>query len=837
VARYLLCLLLVLTAACNRGDLIPLGGTWDFKKGFDQKDLTDPSRSGWDTVKLPASITETKNLQGYAGWITLRKELPPESADILSRGAAAINMGWTSDVSYYYINGQLIGQVGSAQPYETGLFRRFIKEIPQVPAKEKNYLVIAVYGTGEYPLQFDTDAYFGPGESVFNEYFQNEVVSFFLLGIYFVVGAYHLLLFSRRPQDKHNLLFGIFCTLLTLYWLNRTGSRDPLFGSHVIARLRIEYISLFFIPPSLMFFLSQFFYRRFSRVGLAVFAVCLVLAVITLFAPYTVAKNCLTVWQYSSIVAIGYAIFYILREAFKKNQDARWLALGVIVLMIAALHDIAAARHWINSTHIARYAFLIFVLAIAAILANRFMRVHTEVEQLNEKLEDKVRVRTQQLTESLDEVQKLKIQQDGDYFLTSLLIQPLTGNFVKSQNVSVDMLLRQKKQFQFRHWQAEIGGDLCIAQSISLRRRTYTVFLNGDAMGKSIQGAGGALVLGTVFKSMVSRTQLAEAAQNKAPEQWLKECFVELQNVFVSFDGSMMVSAVFGLVDEESGMLYYINAEHPFVVLYREKKAEFLENDMQLRKLGVSGLGGHLEVKTYQLLPNDVVIIGSDGRDDVQIGVDRLGNRIINENEMEFLRHVEKGDSDLRRIEKSIMGFGQLTDDFTMLRIGFKEAAAQQRSADADQRIAAFKAEVRKARGLFNDGATDEAIFVLEQAMDMTEENADAMRLLVKIMIQAGMFDRAANLSDSYTRRFPADTEFLYITSYAYAKSGETRQAIEFAERCRLRDPSMVRNLTHLARLHAQTGNEPLARRVLGEALQVDPLHAKARQMLAAIED
>ncbi|MCE9597394.1 MAG: SpoIIE family protein phosphatase [Spirochaetia bacterium] len=446
---------------------------------------------------------------------------------------------------------------------------------------------------------------------------------------------------------------------------------------------------------------------------------------------------------------------------------------------------------------------------------------------------DWVKIRTQQLTETLDEVQKLKIQQDGDYFLTSLLIQPLTGNYVQSPNVSVDMLLRQKKQFQFRHWQAEIGGDLCIAQNIQLKEKTYTVFLNGDAMGKSIQGAGGALVLGTVFKSMVARTQMTPDAQDKYPEQWLKECFLELQSVFVSFDGSMMVSAVFGLVDEVSGLLYYINAEHPFVVLYRDKAAEFLENDITLRKLGVSGMSGVLQVKTFQLEPNDVVIIGSDGRDDVQIGVDENGNRIINENEMEFLRHVEKGEANLRKIEQSILGFGTLTDDFTLLRIGFKETGVMAREVDENNRIAAYKAEVRKARALTLDGKLDEAIFILEQAMDLTTENASAMRLLSRVLIQRKLFDRAANVSESYTMRFPADTEFLYVTSYAYAKSGAQERAIAFAERCRLRDPSLVRNLLHLAKLYKETGRSDLAERALEDALQTDPTHEKAKLFLA----
>lgn len=829
VSRHLLPVFLLLCACARQDGLIPLSGEWEVKKGQDLSML--PEEPYPERVKLPGSLTEQLKLKGYAGWVTVRRTLPDSASPIMAAGGLALNMGWASDVTEYYLNGQKIGSLGSADPYESAMYRLFIRELPDMKARPVNVLHIAMYTDGTKPLQFDGKPFLGRGADVFSEYYRSELISYFLLGIYFVVGAYHLLLYTRRTTDLHNLVFALFCFLVTLYWLNRSGTRDAIFGPYVMARLRIEYITLFLTPPVLIYFLSLFFYRRFSKVGTALLLFNALLALAVLFLPYWDAKVCLTIWQLTAPVSAAYAIFYIVREALKGNQDARWMSAGLTFLLLAAVHDIVVAMNNLGSQHIARYAFLIFILSIAAVLANSFMRLHKEVEQLNEKLEDKVRIRTQQLAESLEEVQKLKIQQDGDYFLTSLLIHPLTGNYVRSANVSVDMLLRQKKQFRFRHWQAEIGGDLCIAQNIRLQDKTYSVFLNGDAMGKSIQGAGGALVLGTVFKSMVSRTQMTAAAQDKYPEQWLKECFLELQNVFVSFDGSMMVSAVFGLVDEETGMLYYINAEHPFVVLYRGGRADFLETDVSLRKLGVAAMQGILQVKTCQLLPNDIVIVGSDGRDDLQIGVDQNGNRIINENELEFLRHVEKGGGDLRRIEQSVLSFGQLTDDFTLLRIGFKETGHVMPSTDPAV-IGAYKAEVRKARSLYAEGQIDEAIFLLDQAMDLTEENASAVRLLTRILIEKREFDRAANLCESYTRRFPADTEFLYVTSYAYARSGETRKAVEFAERCRLRDPSMVRNLMHLARIYKAGKNDEAARRVLEEVLDVDPNHDKARALL-----
>jgi serine phosphatase RsbU (regulator of sigma subunit) len=61
------------------------------------------------------------------------------------------------------------------------------------------------------------------------------------------------------------------------------------------------------------------------------------------------------------------------------------------------------------------------------------------------------------------------------------------------------------------------------------------------------------------------------------PEVWVKESFKELQNVFVSFQGTMLISAMFGLIDNRNGTVYYVNAEHPFSILYRDGRANFID--------------------------------------------------------------------------------------------------------------------------------------------------------------------------------------------------------------------------------------------------------------------
>lgn len=119
-------------------------------------------------------------------------------------------------------------------------------------------------------------------------------------------------------------------------------------------------------------------------------------------------------------------------------------------------------------------------------------------------------------------------------------------------------------------------------------------------MGKSIQGAGGALVLGAVFASLIQRTKLTRQIQEQYPEQWLKFSFVELQKVFESFEGYMMISMVLGIVNNRTGAAYFINAEHPDLVLLRHGQATFLQPVATYAKIGrrIGGRGENWSVLT-----------------------------------------------------------------------------------------------------------------------------------------------------------------------------------------------------------------------------------------------
>jgi methyl-accepting chemotaxis protein len=450
-----------------------------------------------------------------------------------------------------------------------------------------------------------------------------------------------------------------------------------------------------------------------------------------------------------------------------------------------------------------------------------------------EQLEEKVKERTQELQTTLKDVQALKAQQDGDYFLTTLLLKPLGVNEVESELIGITSYVRQKKKFAFRHWSKDIGGDINISHAIDLEGKRYIAFINADAMGKSMQGAGGALVLGSVFHTIIERTQVTEAMRQLAPERWLKNAFIELHRVFESFDGSMLVSGFFGLIDEKTGLMYHILAEHPRAVLLREGKATFVENDRMLRKLGTTGVEGTLVIATTQLEPGDILIIGSDGRDDIILGYDEHGDRIINEDENLFRSIVEETNGDLDAILAALEAQGEIMDDLSLMRIErYREAHRSHRAMDYSGVLQGVKRDIR-------EGATSRAIARIEAYLQHDAFYPEAVKNLAQIYYHAKNYEKAAYYAQDYLWLKPADTEFVYFAALYFRRIRDFKRAIDLAERLRLRELPMAKNLALLTDLHLRTGNTQRAETILRELTDYDPGFASIgllrRKLAAAI--
>ncbi|MCG6145419.1 PP2C family protein-serine/threonine phosphatase [Leptospira bandrabouensis] len=400
--------------------------------------------------------------------------------------------------------------------------------------------------------------------------------------------------------------------------------------------------------------------------------------------------------------------------------------------------------------------------------------------------------------DAIGEVSRLKYQQDGDYYLTSLLTRPLSGIRIRSKSVLFQTYIKQKKSFQFKNREYELGGDICVADQIVLRGRSYCVFANGDAMGKSMQGAGGVLVFGTAFRALIERTHREGILSGYFPERWLHTALNDFNDIFEGFDGSMSMSLLLGLVDEENGFLYYINAEHPFPIRFREGKASFLSEKATNFKLGMQKDKALIE--TCWIRPGDTIIIGSDGRDDLSIGFDSKSNRVINMDHTSILTQVEESDGDIEKLGLRLQNIGELTDDLSLLSIRFQP----QTTIDIKTRESGLEEPIR----LIQRNNFPEALNLLKNYADSYAYDPAVWKLLYRVYRKLEKPIEAGKAAEIFSNNHPSGLQMILEGAIQYAKASLIDEAIDMAERIYSRKPDVIPVIKILVRLYKKS-NRP----------------------------
>ncbi|TGK22272.1 serine/threonine protein phosphatase [Leptospira fluminis] len=475
-----------------------------------------------------------------------------------------------------------------------------------------------------------------------------------------------------------------------------------------------------------------------------------------------------------------------------------------------------------------KLVFLVVVAYITRSVIVIFRLIGAVEEEYANTLEEKVKERTKEVTGKMDEIQALKIQQDGDYYLTSLLSKPLTTNWNTSIDVSTAFYIEQKKKFVFKNRESELGGDICITGNLLFgsEKDKWIAFLNGDAMGKSMQGAGGAIVLGTAMNNIMARSASHGRILEMSPEDWLRQSHRELDDIFRTFDGMMMASVILGLIQERSGKILFFNAEHPWPVLYRDGKASFLVSEASTWKLG-SPIETKFKVQESSLEEGDVIFIGSDGRDDISLSKDGTNWR-MNEDETLFPKIVEENGGDLECIADRLHTLGIISDDISLIRIGFKEKV----SADHPKYALAI-GKYSEARRSLQRRDTDKAAALLKEAWGIAPTFKEPARLLGRMYYDVKDYPKAVQWFEKYLSIDSESHSIWFLLSLCYKHTKDFQKAAEAAETVRKSQPHRLANLVNLADSYRLLNDLEKAKSILKIAQGVDGNNA----MIGRLED
>ncbi len=254
---------------------------------------------------------------------------------------------------------------------------------------------------------------------------------------------------------------------------------------------------------------------------------------------------------------------------------------------------------------------------------------YDQLIQYTEELELKVQKRTEELNEQIQIVKKLKEQQEGDYFLSSLLTKGLTKRNIDDKiSFKIFSYLKQSKEFIFRNKKGEIGGDNIILDEIyvynqfSRKIELYIFGAVSDALGSSLQGAFGSIVFSVIIFSYLKN--LKKQVLIEKEDSILKECYFLLQKIFLSFDGSMTCSAMLFIINDITKEMYYINCDFPSLIIINSLKKGELIKTLKDEKLPSIGREHNMKLKINKLNlgKNEKILIFSDGINHLELNFD-----------------------------------------------------------------------------------------------------------------------------------------------------------------------------------------------------------------------
>ncbi len=442
------------------------------------------------------------------------------------------------------------------------------------------------------------------------------------------------------------------------------------------------------------------------------------------------------------------------------------------------------------------------------------------LENYSKNLNQLIEQKTLELREKIKEIETIKKMQDGDYYLTSVLIEQLQKTHIESSYCKIEIFIKQKKEFEFRNKKGEIGGDLCISKKIFLKEEPYIFFLNADAMGKSIQGAVGALIIASVMESILERTLKAFIFKNYSPERWLKNSSAELKHIFDVFNQAMGATLILGLFEEKTGCVYFINFEHPPMILLRNSKAQYLYPDFHFKRLGVnSPLKENLFIKVFKLKPDDILIIGSDGKDDI-----RTQGKIQNDPE-NILKLVEKTKGDIQLLFDEIKKSGEIIDDVSLLKLHYLPEVFK----DVHKKNE-IKNLLTNLKRQYNQNQIDE-----KEVIEFCEKHLNfpfCNIFLIKHYIKLKDYEKIEIYTKKYLEIDSSNNNILYLLFYSLHKQKKFYEAIEYGERCYIRTPNHSILLIQLADCYFKTNNFSRGEYLTEKALEIDPDNPKIKMFI-----
>ncbi|HET8644316.1 MAG TPA: histidine kinase dimerization/phospho-acceptor domain-containing protein, partial [Vicinamibacteria bacterium] len=370
-------------------------------------DLDD---SAWREVAIPMGWGRRHGPLHHYAWYRLAVQVGRPGQGLSAAERARLRLGiWVGKIdSAYevYAGGVRVGGVGGLPPRPSIDYdRQGVYPIPSDLVDGSGRLVIAIRAwkddstTPHTPAPTEGPFRLGAVDELATQATTDELPQLVLAALFAMAGLYHLQLFRRRPDLREYFWFAMLSIGFGLYVLCRTQWKYAT-GLSFTAMKEFEHLMLYIFAAGLVQFLWPFLSRPIPRALRLYQAANLLGACVVVWPGLYLNLRLLPWWEYGAVVLGVLSATEVVRAAWRGHPDGRTIALGLVSLIVCYVNDIGLERGWILTPRLIPFGFAAFLFSMAVSLANRFSRVHRELDQLRRDLERRVAERTAALVEA-----------------------------------------------------------------------------------------------------------------------------------------------------------------------------------------------------------------------------------------------------------------------------------------------------------------------------------------------------------------------------------------------------------------------------------------------------
>ena len=411
-----------LTAWTPEQGVTALDGTWEFywQALLEPDDIAAGVSLPVNYIDVPGSwnneIIAGKKLSG-SGYATYRLLFEVDTSDKL-----ALKLPRMMTAYRLYLNGEQAAASGVVGTDRASMSPQYLPQaVVFTPKQGENELIVQVSNFYHRSGGILESIVLGSGKQIMDQRFRSVAYELFAFGCLFTMGLYHLTIYFYRKKEVYPLYFGIFCLLV--------GIRTLIVGERFLIYLfpalnwefvhKIQTLTYYLGVPAILKFFHAVFSDLYNAkvVKLAGFfsGFFTLLVIVTPVRVFSVINP---VYQVFTFAVIAYLLHNSFRALHSREEGSALIIAGALALILTAINDILYLSIWLNDNRLAflrsfvktdnlsTTGQLIFLFALAVVMANKFSLAHQSEEEMVLHLDRLVHDRTMALAKSQRELEE-----------------------------------------------------------------------------------------------------------------------------------------------------------------------------------------------------------------------------------------------------------------------------------------------------------------------------------------------------------------------------------------------------------------------------------------------